>query len=183
MKASSLFLFSALVAAVSCEDHPQNPWKTCPPSSKLKCYIHGTKKGDNLGPPMSDVTVLRDYWAKQGKDLAKSDGGKDADPTKDDPDNWGSHGSHGLNIKANAYKDGCSAYHADKEHNKDAVVKVCQPHKNGNPSAEHYIKDVCVSIYMDDIINGCKGKADDDSKLNGQVWVEHWGATLRITNE
>ncbi|KAL4912769.1 hypothetical protein BDW62DRAFT_193983 [Aspergillus aurantiobrunneus] len=45
------FVLLALVAAVSCRDHPENPWKTCHPSSKLKCYIHGTEEGDNLGPP------------------------------------------------------------------------------------------------------------------------------------
>lgn len=174
----TFLLFSALMAAVACDE---NPWQTCPPSSKLKCYIHGTGEGDNLGPPMSDVTILRDYWVKQSIDIAKSDGGVDADPSTQDPDTWGPRG--GLALKASVYDDGCIAYNSDPNHNKDAVVKVCQPHATGNLLSPHFVKDVCVSIYIDEIIDGCLGEADDDSRLNGQVWIEHWGATLRVTNK
>lgn len=173
-------LLSALMAAVSCQDHPENPWKTCPPSSSLKCYIHGTGADDNLGPPMSDVTVLRDYWAQQGIDLAKSDGGQDADTDTQDPDTWGPGGDR---LIANVYEDGCIGYNSDPEHNQDAVVKVCQPHATGNVNSPHFVRDVCVSIYIDEIIDGCLGQADDDNSLNGQVWIEHWGATLRVTNK
>lgn len=174
MKLSTI-LFSAILTALPCAAQPvessslqtrstNNPWTNCVHPQSVECDITDSP------PSWEDVTSMRENWAKQAVSQAED---HDVDPKEADPGTWG--GSNMIR-EADAYNR-CSAYKDGSQHG--SYINICQKHKDGNFGNVKGLPAVCISHYMDVIMQECKDKGPKGT-VSGKLWADRYGAGLQI---
>ncbi|KAJ5104891.1 hypothetical protein NUU61_002238 [Penicillium alfredii] len=158
----STFLISAL--AVSCladrtSERLRNPWTRCG-LGEMHC---NTGTGS---PTWKQIDDISSHWRKGAVEVAKQVGA-DSNPSDQTERECGS-----------PYGSGC-ATNENPDKNSDARMASCRK-PDGILGTDNCVPDVCVSIYLDAILDQCRDENGEDGLVSGKVHIPDYKASIEV---